>query len=224
MKMTFGERETMQRENIDHFPAEEMRRIMSRGGSLNFGPEETEELADMKFDDQRLFTLLALLFPFVDLRNQFHVDHIFPYGLFSSNRLREAGLAEEDIKTFRDHGNRLGNLQLLIGNINNEKRMQLPAEWLAKHFSTQEERQRYCDNHLLGIVPDSIVGFEKFYQERRERLRERIGVVLGKIGTAENPLEELEELESIRAYDQAKSRDDEAIPFEQAVEEIESVR
>ena len=34
-------------------------------------------------------------------------------------------------------------------------------------------------------------------------------------------LDELEELESIRAYDQAKSKDDEAIPFEQAVAEIE---
>ena len=41
---------------------------------------------------------------------------------------------------------------------------------------------------------------------------------------SENLLEELEELASIRAYDQAKSRDDEAIPFEQEVEEIESVR
>ncbi len=34
-------------------------------------------------------------------------------------------------------------------------------------------------------------------------------------------LEELEELESIRAFDAAKSSGDEAIPFEQAVAEIE---
>lgn len=218
-------RATMQREDIDHFPAEEMRRIMSqRGKNLNFGPEEIEELADMKFKDRRLFTLLTLLFPFVDLRNQFHVDHIFPSGRLKPNRLREAGVAEEDIETFRDHGNRLGNLQLLIGNINNEKRMLLPAEWLDRDFLTQEERQQHCDNYLLGVVPDSIVDFEKFYQERRERLRDRIGVVLNEIGSSENSLEELEELASIRAYDQAKSRDDEAIPFEQAIEEIERVR
>jgi len=37
-------------------------------------------------------------------------------------------------------------------------------------------------------------------------------------------LEELEELESIRAFDTAKSSGDEAIPFEQAVEEIEKQR
>ena len=34
-------------------------------------------------------------------------------------------------------------------------------------------------------------------------------------------LEELEELESIRAYDEAKASGDEVMPFEKAVEEIE---
>jgi PHD/YefM family antitoxin component YafN of YafNO toxin-antitoxin module len=37
-------------------------------------------------------------------------------------------------------------------------------------------------------------------------------------------LEELEELESIRAFDSAKSSGDEAVPFEQAVAEIEKQR
>jgi hypothetical protein len=37
-------------------------------------------------------------------------------------------------------------------------------------------------------------------------------------------LEELEELAAIRAYDAAKASGDEAIPFEQAVEEIERTR
>jgi hypothetical protein len=37
-------------------------------------------------------------------------------------------------------------------------------------------------------------------------------------------LQELEELESIRAYDVAKASGDEVIPFEQAVEEIEKQR
>jgi len=36
--------------------------------------------------------------------------------------------------------------------------------------------------------------------------------------------EELEELESIRAYDAAKASKDEMIPFEQAIEEIERSR
>jgi PHD/YefM family antitoxin component YafN of YafNO toxin-antitoxin module len=37
-------------------------------------------------------------------------------------------------------------------------------------------------------------------------------------------MEELEELESIRAYDAAKQSGDEAVPFDQAVREIEQDR
>ena len=37
-------------------------------------------------------------------------------------------------------------------------------------------------------------------------------------------LEQLEELEDIKAYDAAKASDDEVIPFDQAVKEIEKKR
>lgn len=49
---------------------------------------------------------------------------------------------------------------------------------------------------------------------------ERVGVLLD-IDDYRKILEGVEELESIRAYDVAKASGDEAIPFEQAIEEIE---
>ncbi|QSJ17612.1 hypothetical protein JYQ62_01650 [Nostoc sp. UHCC 0702] len=51
----------------------------------------------------------------------------------------------------------------------------------------------------------------------------RVGVILN-IADYYQLLEELEELESIRAYDAAKAFKDEAIPFEQAIAEIEQRR
>jgi hypothetical protein len=51
----------------------------------------------------------------------------------------------------------------------------------------------------------------------------RLGVVLD-IAEYQEILEDLEELESIRAYDTAKASDDEAIPFEQALGEIQRSR
>jgi hypothetical protein len=48
----------------------------------------------------------------------------------------------------------------------------------------------------------------------------RIGVVLD-VKEYKRLLQDLEELESIRAYDVAKASGDEAIPFEQAVAKIE---
>jgi hypothetical protein len=51
----------------------------------------------------------------------------------------------------------------------------------------------------------------------------RVGVVLD-IPDYQRLLEDLEELESIRAYDAAKANTDEVIPFEQAITEIEQSR
>ncbi len=52
---------------------------------------------------------------------------------------------------------------------------------------------------------------------------ERVGVLLD-MSEYQRILEELEELESIRAYDAAKTSKKEAIPFAQAVNEIEQQR
>lgn len=50
-----------------------------------------------------------------------------------------------------------------------------------------------------------------------------IGVLLD-IDDYNKLLEELEELDALRAYDSAKRSGDEAIPFEKAIEEIEKDR
>ena len=49
----------------------------------------------------------------------------------------------------------------------------------------------------------------------------RIGVVLN-MKDYHRLLQELEELESIRAYDAAKASEDEVVPFEQAITGVES--
>ena len=59
--------------------------------------------------------------------------------------------------------------------------------------------------------------YEKFVIDDKG---ERVGVILT-MEDYQKILEELEELESIRAYDEAKASREEAIPFEQAVKEIE---
>jgi PHD/YefM family antitoxin component YafN of YafNO toxin-antitoxin module len=51
----------------------------------------------------------------------------------------------------------------------------------------------------------------------------RVGVLLD-MDEYRSLLEDLEELESIRAFDAAKASNDEAVPFEQAVREIEQER
>jgi len=61
---------------------------------------------------------------------------------------------------------------------------------------------------------------ERFLVDEEGR---RLGVVLD-IAEYQAILEDLEELASIRAYDAAKASGDEAIPFEQALQEIQRSR
>jgi hypothetical protein len=157
------------------FPYQELADLMAaRGKSIDFSAPEVEDMLSLEYGDRRLFPLLALLFPFVDLRNQFHLDHIFPISRFSAAKLRKAQIADADMERLPTLANSLANIQLLDGPANNEKRAALPAEWLAVHFPDPNVREHYCQQHMLGAVPSDLVGFADFCERRRERLRSAI--------------------------------------------------
>ena len=166
-----------------HFPAVEMRRVMAqRGKNLEFSQEEIEDLADMGISDRRTFSLLTLLFPLVDVhRHHFHIDHVFPRSRFTVARLRNAGVGDDQIDNFIDCANRIANLQLLDGDINNEKRAKLPVEWMQEHFADDVARGHYCNLYLLGEIPQDVTGFMSFYETRRERLQERIADLVNSV-------------------------------------------
>ncbi|MDD9983147.1 MAG: DUF262 domain-containing protein [Gammaproteobacteria bacterium] len=165
------------------FPAAEMRWLMAqRGKSLEFSPEEIEDLADMGLKDRRLFALLALLSPFIDFQHhQYHIDHIFPRSRFTPKRLRDAGLDDEQMDVFPDCADRIGNLQLLDGTSNLEKQATLPAKWVEAQYPAEESRRHYCEKYFLGDVPRDMTGFLQFYEARRKRLRERIAVLVNSV-------------------------------------------
>jgi hypothetical protein len=173
-------REVISAHGGDAFPADRLQEMMAkRGKSLLFGEEEIEELVEMRYGDKRLFALLTLLFPFVDVTNHhFHIDHVFPKSRFTKARLRKAGVPEPDIDDFRELADCLPNLQLLEGIENVEKQAVMPAEWLEGSLP-QDARTNYCDNHQLGQLPESLTAFRAFYDARRRALRSRIVKLLG---------------------------------------------
>ncbi len=159
----------------DHFPVEELREALARRGkSLVFEPEEIEELADMKYGDRRLFPLLSFLFPFIDLRNHFHIDHVFPASRFTTKKLHDGGIPGEQHEDFQARRDELANLQLLGSELNNEKRAKLPSDWIVETYPDEASRQDHCERHLLGDVPPDIAGFPNFVEARRARLHARI--------------------------------------------------
>ena len=173
-------REVVRNANGKEFPVAEIRRVMAqRGKSLDFGEEEIEELVDMHSSDPRLFSLLAILFPYIGSRGASDIDHVFPRSRFTSPRLQGAGVASEQIEEFRSRYERLANLHLLDAGVNrDDKRATLPADWLEVHCPDDQSRQAYCDRHLLGDVPREIAGFMEFYEARRARLKQRIAELI----------------------------------------------
>jgi hypothetical protein len=73
----------------------------------------------------------------------------------------------------------LPNLQLLEGAINNEKRASMPREWLSTHLSDPMSQQNYSALHELGEIPTDLQGFEAFCAARKDRLRNKLTVLLG---------------------------------------------
>ena len=158
------------------FPAARLEEAMrARGKSLTFEEEELEDLVESK---DRVFALLSMLYPFVDTQNnKFHIDHVFPKSRFSSRRLRQAGVPEENVAEYQDRADRLPNLQLLAGDLNQSKSDMLPREWIAT-FDIRASRE-YAEHHDLGDIPADIAGFNAFYETRRDRLVGRLRQLLG---------------------------------------------
>lgn len=172
-------RDVIRNDKTGKFPLDDMEREMRvRGKSLAFTDEEIEDLADKKYGSRDLFGLLTLLYPFIDTRNQFHIDHVFPRTVFRVNKLKALGLSAHDSERLLDIKERLPNLQLLQGSDNQSKSGQMPADWIAATYKKDEDRKDYISRHLLDGVMTDLKGFERFYKARRKRLVERIVTVL----------------------------------------------
>lgn len=161
------------------FPVAQIESVMSaRGKSLSFAEEELDELVELPYGDKRTFALLSLLFPGFDLSRHFHVDHIYPQARFTKPQLRKAGIPEDQVAEVADKANRLANLQLLEGTINNQKRQKMPHEWYAQFKPDALARQQYFAGLEITDLPESLTNFSVFYEQRRNALRARIVLAL----------------------------------------------
>jgi hypothetical protein len=176
-------RDVIREHNQEGFPASALEKTMKvRGKSLEFSDAEIERLADSSYREPNTFLLLSLLYPFIDLRNKFHVDHIFPSSLLTPSSLRKTDLSSEQIDHFTSCRDKLANLQLMEGAENNEKRAKLPKEWLELRYPEKNERTLYQERYDFGQESfDSVERFGGFYAARRKRLVARIKAILNAV-------------------------------------------
>jgi hypothetical protein len=173
----------------DHaFPAAELEHEMaSVGKSLAFDATEIDELLEIKYGGQRTFSVLSLLYPGLDYSKEFHEDHIFPKSLFTAKRLKDAGISTELIEDYQERVDCLPNLQLLGGVPNTEKQAKLPTYWLANAFPSSNQRDTYLRENDLEALPLDLSRFLDFFDERRERMRQRLIKLLGVVDTDNSP-------------------------------------
>lgn len=157
------------------FPVEALEKEMAAlGKSPTFDVEELEDLVELPFGNRRVFVLLALLYPGIDVNGDYHVDHVYPRAVFTKKNLRDAGLGNDEVEDYRTKVNLLPNLQLLEGSENQSKQAVLPHTWVAEAITDAQHRQEYLDRHDLHDLGTSLTDFGAFYDARRSRLMARL--------------------------------------------------
>ena len=116
---------------------------MIPGRSINFSEEEVESLLDYGYYNEGTFSILQLLYPNLDYRNKFHIDHIYPKSKFNQKYLKKQNV---DFSQLYD-SNYLANLQLLEGNQNIEKSNKEFKDWLEENFSKEEKKEYFKKNY-----------------------------------------------------------------------------
>lgn len=167
------------------FPVDALEAEMAAmGKGLTFDEAEVDELLRLKYNGQRTFAALALLYPGLDLSKTFHEDHIFPKSRFTRKKLAAAGVPVDKIDDCLDAYDLLPNLQLLAGTANIEKQATSPREWISTAFPTDERRRTYLDENDLSGLPLDIDDFLEFHAGRKARMRQRLVKALGGITIA----------------------------------------
>ena len=166
-------------DNFSSFPFNEIIEKFKGGSkSLIFDDDEIENLLFYQYGKSYTFSTLALLYPSLDFRNKFHLDHIFPKSLFTKKKLLGKGIEEQKIEFYLDNFNYLANLQLLEGIPNQEKSDMDFNEWLFNAYPNEQERKDYMKKHYIPNIDLSLQNFENFIDEREKLMNEKFKLML----------------------------------------------
>lgn len=152
------------------FPVE---KIMGNLKSLQTLNEDFfTKLFSIQKDDKYAFSILALLYPTLDYKNNdFHKDHIHPVDLYDtmSEELKE--------KYSFNVYNSILNLQMLDTNENQSKSNKPLADWVNEQ-TTADTRETFLRNHIIPDVDLSLDNFEEYIIERQKMLETKLTLLL----------------------------------------------
>ena len=162
-------RDIIQKSVSNDFPLEDIvNRFRGTNRSLVFSSEDIQSIVKNKYGSGITLIIMSVIYPWVDMRNNFHLDHLHPKSKFKKGILRNIGLGEEEIEFYLESFNYIGNLQLLESIPNIEKNNIVLEEWMTS-LGDKEEIESYKEKQL--IPKDSgleLLKFREFFNKREE--------------------------------------------------------
>lgn len=172
MRRTFTDKvsEVKMKPEITNFPIESIFKHIRKDTSV--GEEFLEEILYTQKDNQYAFSVLSLLYPNLDYKNNnFHKDHTHPASTY--NELKE----EDKEKYGWDTYNSIYNLQMLDANENMSKNDISLKEWVEKE-SNESTRDQFLNLHLIPNVDLSLESFSEYNDKRKIILMDRMRALL----------------------------------------------
>lgn len=136
------------------------------------GEEFLEEILYTQIDNQYAFSILALLYPDLDYKNNnFHKDHIHPLSTYDNLKVEDK--EKYGWYTF----NSIYNLQMLDANENMSKNDMTLIDWVDKE-SKNNLRIQFLNSHLIPDVDLSLDNFSEYFEKRKEILMSKMRILL----------------------------------------------
>lgn len=162
-------RDIINKNDKDGFPLDEIiDYFKGTNRGLIFTEEDIENLMYSKYNQGNTLVVMSILYPWADLRNNFHVDHMYPKSSFTKNKLIKRGISQENIDFYLDNYNYIGNLQLLESTPNIQKSDSDFDKWIEDTIP-YDAINDYKEKHYIPKNIDlSFSNFEEFLGEREE--------------------------------------------------------
>lgn len=161
--------------NPNGFPLDKIaQRFRAGNRNLMFNSDEIDDLLYTKYGQGNLLVIMSILYPWADLKNNFHIDHIYPKSLFTKTKLKAYGVRADDIDEYINNVNYIGNLQLLEGIPNMEKKNKPFDQWLEETYKDSTSLSNYKQKQLIPDIQPTFANFSTFLEARELLIKEQL--------------------------------------------------
>jgi len=165
-------------ESIIKFPIERINKKIKK--DISVGDDFLKDLLCTQKDNKYAFSILALLYPDLDYKNNnFDKDHLHPKSIFTKRYIKNLDV-DNDVRDgyyVECIYDGIYNLQMLDANENKSKNNKSLEEWVEEE-TKNKDRKKFLETHLIPDIDLSIENFPEFIDQREELLLTKLKEIL----------------------------------------------